>query len=103
MSDFQLNATVAAKDLMRSKNPESLTLDELQELKKKCEAVLVEIWKSVGSRKFSSAPERANITVRRFEMEMFIARILDLINSHQTEIALLESSPPVDSHRPNIF
>ena len=103
MSDFQLNPTVAAKDLMRSKNPESLTLEELQELKKKCEAVLMEIWKLVGLRKFTSAPERANITKRRFELEMFIARILDLINAYQAAIFLLESSPPVDSHRPNIF
>ena len=103
MSDFQLNPTVAAKNLIRSKNPESLTLDELQELKKKCEVVLVEIWKLSGPRKFSSAPERANIKVSRFEMEMFIARILDLINSHQAAIALLESGPPAESHRPNIF
>jgi hypothetical protein len=103
MSDFQLNATVAAKDLMRSKNPESLTLEELRELKKKCEAVLVEIWKLVELRKSASAPERANITARRFEMEMFIARIFDLINAHRAAIALLESSSPADSHHPNIF
>ena len=103
MSDFQLNPTVAAKDLIRSKNPESLTLEELQELKKKCEAVLVEIWKLVGAKKFTSAPERANITIRRFELQMFIARILDLISSHQAAIALNESSPPAEFHRPNIF
>ena len=103
MSDFQLNPTVAAKDLMRSKNPESLTLEELQDLKKKCESVLVEIWKLVGVKKFTSAPERANISVRRFEMEMFIARILDLINSHQATMPLLASIPPAEPHRPNIF
>jgi hypothetical protein len=102
MSDFQLNPTVSAKDLMRSKNPESLTLDELQELKNKCEAVLEEIWKLVGVRKFSSAPERANITARRFEMEMFIARIVDLINAHQVLNVLIDSEPRDDSYRPSI-
>ena len=103
MSIFQLNPTVEAKDLIRSKNPESLTLEELQELKNKCEAVLVKIWELVGSRKYSSAPERANITARRFEIEMFIARILDLINSHQATTVVVESSPLAESHRPNIF
>lgn len=102
MSDFQLNPTVAAKDLMRANNPESLTLEELKELKNKCFAVLVEIWKLVGVRKAASALERANITARRFEMEMFIARIVDLINAHQAASVLLESNPPTDSHRPGL-
>jgi hypothetical protein len=100
MSNFQLNPTVAAKELMRSRNPESMTLDELKEFKKNCDAVLSEIWKLIGTCKLSSAPERANIRARRFEMEMFIARIVDLINSHQASISLSQTCPPVESHRP---
>ena len=97
MSNFQPNPTVAAKDLMRSGNPESLSLEELQELKSKCELVLGELWKLAGKRGFSSSPERSNIMMRRFEMEMFLARIVYLINAHLVSIGFFTSSPPTES------
>jgi hypothetical protein len=103
MPKFQTNPTVAAKDLMRSNNPERMSLEELRELKKECEALLSEIWKLVGSKNYMSAPERTNLRIRRFEMEMFIARILDLINANQAEISLIESGNPSEIIRPNLF
>jgi hypothetical protein len=84
MSSFQTNPTVAAKDLIRSGNPESMNLDELKELKKKCEAILSQLRNLCSSKNHTSANEKLNILARRKEMELFIGRILDLINSFQS-------------------
>lgn len=102
-SNFQVNSTVAAKDLMRSRNPESLTFEELHELKQRCEFLLSEIWKIVGSKKYSSSPERISTKIIRSEMEMFIARISELIANYERELTELETAPPAERHHPKIF
>lgn len=81
MSSFQTNPTVAAKDLIRSGNPESMTLEELKELKKKCDAILFQLWNLCSPKNHTSANEKLNIRARRNEMEIFIGRIIDLISS----------------------
>jgi hypothetical protein len=79
MSSFQINPTVAAKDLMRSGNPESMTLEDLKELKKKCEVILFQLMNLGCQKNFTSANERFNIRSRTKEMEVFISRIIELI------------------------
>lgn len=103
ISNFQLNATVAAKDLMRTRNPESLTLDELYELKQRCEFLLWEIWKLVGMKKYISSPERISIKITRSEMEMFISRISEQIANFEYALLLIETTPPVERNRPKFF
>lgn len=90
-NEFKVSATVEAKNLMREEMPERMTLNDLRVLKKRAEVILGELWKLAGKQGHISAPERANITLRRHEMDMFLARVNDLIQAALSVAAFVQS------------
>lgn len=82
MNIYTLSPTVEASNLVRIR-PDGLQLDELTALKKRGEEVSARLRELAGAKGFISAPERANIQRRIVQMDLFIARLIDVMQATQ--------------------
>lgn len=82
MTIYTLSPTVEASNLIRIR-PDGLQLDDLTTLKKRADVVLSRLWELAAAKGFISATERANIQHRIMQVQLFIARLIDVMQATQ--------------------